>query len=133
MTHRFGLAYQFGGFFASSEAVPEVFSPLGQQSVTKFNLTASTKGEADSWELQIVGKQGQVVRRFSGKGVPPAHIMWDGKDETGLPLPDGMYTYQIVVVDEFGDQLEGHPRRVEITTEGPKGTVPVITETATKQ
>ena len=133
MTHRFGLAYQFGGFFASSEAVPEVFSPLGQQSVTKFNITASTKGEADSWELQIVGKQGQVVRRFSGKGVPPAHIMWDGKDETGLPLPDGMYTYQIVVVDEYGDQLEGHPRRVEITTEGPKGTVPVITETATKQ
>lgn len=133
MTHRFGLAYQFGGFYANSEAVPEVFSPLGQQSVTKFNLQASTKGDASSWTLQIVDKQGQVVRRFSGKGVPPAHVMWDGKDETGLPLPDGMYVYQIVVVDEYGDTLEGHPRSVEITTEGPKGTVPVITETATKQ
>jgi hypothetical protein len=133
MTHRFGLSYQFGGFFANSQAVPEVFSPLGQQSVTKFNLQASTKGDANNWSLEIVDKQGQVVRRFAGKGVPPAHIMWDGKDETGLPLPDGMYTYQIVVVDEYGDTLEGHPRSVEITTEGPKGTVPVITETATKQ
>ena len=133
MIHRFGLSYEFGGFFASSEAVPEVFSPLGQQSVTKFNLKANTKADASSWGLQIVDKSGQVVRRFSGKGVPPAHIMWDGKDETGLPLPDGMYKYQLVVIDEYGDELVAHLRTVEITTEGPKGTVPVITETATKQ
>ncbi|UCH82885.1 MAG: PorV/PorQ family protein [Candidatus Latescibacterota bacterium] len=133
MIHRLGLSYAFGGFYASSEAVPNVFSPLGQQSVTKFNLKANTKGDANSWALEIVDKSGQVVRRFSGKGVPPAHIMWDGKDETGLPLPDGTYTYQLVVIDEYGDELMAHLRTVEITTEGPKGTVPVITETATKQ
>jgi len=133
MIHRFGLSYEFGGFFASSEAVPEVFSPLGQQSVTKFNLTANTKGDASSWGLQIVDKSGQVVRRFGGKAVPPAHIMWDGKDEKGLPLPDGRYQYQLVVIDEYGEELVAHLRTVEITTEGPKGTVPVITETATKQ
>jgi hypothetical protein len=133
MIHRLGLSYAFGGFFASSQAMPEVFSPLGQQSVTKFNLKTNTKGDASSWTLEIVDKSGQVVRRFSGKGVPPAHIMWDGKDETGLPLPDGTYKYQLVVIDEFGDELVAHLRTVEITTEGPKGTVPVITETATKQ
>jgi flagellar hook assembly protein FlgD len=101
--------------------------------VTKFNLQANTKGDASSWRLEIVDKSNQIVRRFSGKGVPPAHVMWDGKDETGLPLPDGMYQYQLVVIDEYGDEVVAHVRTVEITTEGPKGTVPVITETATKQ
>jgi hypothetical protein len=78
VTHCVALAYRFGGFFASSQAVPEVFSPLGQQSVTKFNLKARTKVDASSWSLDIVDKSNQIVRRFSGKGVPPAHVMWRG-------------------------------------------------------
>jgi len=50
------------------------------------------------------------------------------KDETGLPLPDGVYAYQLVVVDEEGARFEAHRRSVEITTEGPRGVVPIITE-----
>jgi hypothetical protein len=130
VTHSVALSYQFGGFFASSKAEPEVFSPLGQRSVTKFQLAANTKSEARSWTLDITDKSSQIVRRFGGKGQPPAHIMWDGKDETGLPLPDGVYRYQLVVLEELGGRLEGRVRTVEITTEGPKGVVPVITETA---
>jgi len=127
ITHRFALSYQFGGFFASSQAVPEVFSPIGQQSVTKFQLQARTREEASQWQLEIVDKHGQVVRRFSGKGSPPSHVMWDGKDETGLPLPDGIYRYQFVVVDSEGQEFVAHERKVEITTEGPQGSVPVYT------
>ncbi len=130
VTQSVALSYLFGGFFASSQAVPSVFSPLGQQSVTKFQLAAKTKADAQSWSLDIVDKSSQVVRRFSGQGQPPAHIMWDGKDEAGLPLPDGIYNYQLVVVDAQGGRLEGHLRTVEITTEGPKGAVPVFTQTS---
>ena len=53
--------------------------------------------------------------------------MWDGKDEAGLPLADGAYKYWMVVVDAEGRQIESHTRTVEITTEGPKGSVPVFT------
>jgi hypothetical protein len=127
VTHRFGISYEFGGFFASSEAVPPVFSPIGQHSVTKFHLKAKTKAEAEKWNLEIIDKSGQVVRRFSGNGLPPAHVMWDGKDETGLQLPDGRYRYQLVVFDQEGRKISGHERKVEITTEGPQGTVPVFT------
>ena len=128
VTHRVGLSYQFGGFFAASEAVPSVFSPIGQQSVTKFHLKARTKAEAEKWSLEIVDKSGHVVRKFSGKGVPPAHVMWDGKAETGLPLPDGIYVYRLVVLDREGREVLGHQREVEITTDGPQGTVPVFTK-----
>jgi hypothetical protein len=126
VTHRFGISYQFGGFFARSEAIPPVFSPLGTQSVTKFNLTARTKTEATHWDLSIVDKSNQVVRRFSGKGTPPAHVMWDGKDETGLSLADGVYRYQLVVIDSEGRTTAAHERDVEIMTSGPQGEVPII-------
>jgi opacity protein-like surface antigen len=126
VTHRVGISYRFGGFYADSRAVPPVFSPLGTQSVTKINLKANTKADAAIWSLDIVDKSNQIVRKFSGKGLPPAHVMWDGKDETGLPLADGVYKYRLVVVDAEGRETVGRERTVEITTSGPQGDVPVI-------
>jgi hypothetical protein len=66
------------------------------------------------------------VRTFGGKGLPPAHLLWDGKDETGLPLPDGVYHYQLVVNDTEGRRVVGPVRKVEILTSGPQGSVPVV-------
>lgn len=126
MTHRVGISWSFGGFYASSKATPSVFSPLGTESVTKFNLTARTKADPASWDLSILDKSSMPVRRFSGRGAPPAHVMWDGKDESGLPLADGAYRYRLVVVDAAGRATESRERTVEIMTSGPQGEVPVI-------
>jgi len=125
-THRIGLSYGFGGFYASSQAEPPVFSPIGAQSVTRFDLEARTKADAVVWSLEIVDKSDQVVRRFSGAGLPPAHVMWDGKNETGMPLADGLYTYQLVVTDAEGRTTAGRKRTVEILTSGPQGDVPIV-------
>ena len=122
------LSGRFGGFFANSYASPEVFSPLGETSVTKFNLKARTKAETKQWQLDIVDKHNQIVRTFGGAGVPPAHVMWDGKDENGMTLADGFYTYRLVVTDEEGRVLKAEDRKVQITTSGPQGGVPVIVE-----
>jgi hypothetical protein len=126
--HYLGVSYRFGGFFANSYASPEVFSPLGETSVTKFNLRARTKAETKQWNLEIVDKHGQVVRSFGGLGVPPAHVMWDGKDENGMTLADGRYQYRLVVTDDEGRVLRTDQKTVEITTTGPQGGVPVIVE-----
>jgi FlgD Ig-like domain len=128
VTHRVGISYKFGGFFASSEADPPAFSPIGENSVTRFDLKAHTKAAAESWTLEIVNKSKHAVRQFSGRGAPPSHVMWDGKDESGMPLPDGHYRYQLVVVDNEGRTVTGHDRIVEITTSGPQGSVPVVIE-----
>ena len=127
MTHRLGVSYRFGGFFANSEAEPEVFSPLGERSVTKIHLKSKTKATTEEWTLDIFDKSNHTVRRFGGQGTPPAHVMWDGKDESGLALPDGAYTYELTVKDDEGRTINGRPRRVEITTSGPQGSVPVAT------
>jgi hypothetical protein len=124
--HRVAITYRFGGFFASAKASPEVFSPTGETAVTKIDLNARTKAETEDWSLTVVNKSNEVVRKFGGKGAPPSHLTWDGKDETGLPLPDGDYHYQLVVHDADGRAIESPERSVEISTTGPQGTVPVI-------
>ncbi|MDH4036292.1 MAG: PorV/PorQ family protein [Candidatus Krumholzibacteria bacterium] len=124
--HRVALSYRFGGFFATSTATPQVFSPLGENSVTKFEIKARTKAETREWHLAIVDKHGETVRSFGGLGVPPAHVMWDGKDENGMTLPDGIYHYRMTVTDDEGRVLRTENKTVEITTSGPQGSVPVI-------
>lgn len=126
MTHRVGVSYRFGGFFASSKADPTVFSPTGEHAVTQIQLNAHTKADARSWTLEIVNKAQEVVRRFGGNGQTPAHVQWDGKDETGLSLPDGTYRYHLVVNDREGRTIVGAVRTIEIATAGPQGQVPVV-------
>jgi hypothetical protein len=126
LTHRVGVSYRFGGFFASSKAEPQVFSPTGEHAVTKIALNARTKSDPEVWTLDLVNKADEVVRRFSGKGQPPSHVQWDGKDATGLPLPDGPYRYRLVVTDRAGRELLATMRVIEISTAGPQGEVPVI-------
>jgi hypothetical protein len=125
IVHRFAVSYRFGGFFAASNAYPEVFSPIGEHSVTQFQMKARTKDDAQRWHLDIRDKHDQIVRTFGGPGVPPAHVMWDGKNEAGLTLPDGEYRYRLVVTDEAGRVVSASEKVVRITTSGPQGSVPV--------
>ncbi len=126
VTHRLGLAVRFGGFFAASKADPEAFSPTGERPVTQVALNARTKAETRQWALEILNKSDAVVRRFGGQGRPPAHVEWDGKDDTGLPLADGTYRYRLVVTDRDGRTVESPVRAVEISTTGPLVQVPVV-------
>lgn len=126
LVHYFGVSYRFGGFFANSYAEPEVFSPIGENSVTKINIQSRTKAETKTWQLDVIDKHNTVVRTFGGAGAPPAHVMWDGKDENGMTLADGFYTYRLVVTDEDGRVLRAEDHKVQITTSGPQGGVPVI-------
>ncbi len=126
VTQRVGVAYRFGGFFASSNAEPAVFSPTGERATTKISLNARTKAAPQEWTLAILNKSDEVVRRFGGQGQPPAHLEWDGKDETGLPLADGNYRYNLVVKDAAGRLVSGPLHVVEISTGGPQGTVPLL-------
>ncbi len=126
LIHRVGVSYRFGGFYASAKAEPEVFSPTGESAVTNIVLGSRTKSDTDNWSLSLVNKTDETVRKFGGKGVPPAHLLWDGKDESGMPLPDGVYRYQLVVHDADGREILSPTHTVEISTGGPQGTVPVI-------
>src|SRR4029078_4200625 len=96
------LSMRLGCFVARSREEPSVFSPTGERSTTQVSLNARTKSEADHWSLEFQDKAHRVVRKFGGPGLPPSPRRWDGKDETGLPVADGVYAYQLVVQDKDG-------------------------------
>jgi hypothetical protein len=126
LQHRVGVSARFGGFFASSAASPQVFSPTGEHAVTRISLNSRTKSGPQTWTLEIVNKSDEVVRRFGGQGQPPSHLEWDGKDESGMPLPDGFYRYALVVKDAAGRVVSGPARYIAISTGGPQGNVPLV-------
>ncbi len=125
LVHRVGLAWRFGGFSAEAKASPAVFSPTGGEPLTRFALKARTRADAAAWHLDITNASGAVVRTFSGKGQPPADIVWDGKDGAGRPLPDGDYTYRLRVDERGGATLQARPGVVEIASGGVLGTIGV--------
>ena len=125
LVHRVGVTWRFGGFSAQASADPEVFSPTGSEPVTRFALGARTRGEAAGWRLEISDLAGQLVRLYAGEGLPPADIVWDGKDAGGRPLPDGRYTYRLRVDERGGTSLEARPGTVEISRGGPRGGIEV--------
>jgi len=129
MTHRIGMSWRFGGYHVSSLAEPALFSPTGERAVTKISLYSHTKADPATWTLDIVNKTGEVVRRFGGQGQPPSHVEWDGKNESGRPLPDGIYRYSLAVKDKAGRIVAGPVHIVEISTTGPQGSVPLAPST----
>lgn len=125
VTHRFGVSWRFGGFFADSQAEPAVFSPLGRNATTRFHLSARTRQDADTWRLHITDRYGHEVRSFGGRGAPPAHVVWDGKSDRGEPLPDGSYLYHLAVTDAGGRTNESEPRTIQINSRIQEISVPV--------
>ena len=125
MVHRFSLSWRFGGFFARSSTSTDVISPLGSRSTARIELAARTRHEIASWRLEINDEAGQLVRRFGGRGNPPGHLMWDGKGGTGMPLPDGQYSYRLVVTDIGGLETQSATSSIAIDTHAREIRVPV--------
>ncbi len=125
ITHRFGISWRFGGFFADSQAQPAVFSPLGRNATTSFQLSSRTRRDTESWRLSITDRYGDPVRTFGGRGTPPAQVVWDGKSDRGEALPDGSYLYHLAVTDAGGRSTEGPLRTIQINSQIQEISVPI--------
>lgn len=62
---------------------PRPFSPDGDgiDETATIRIDHEAESEIDRWTVEILDPRGNLFRRFSGTGVPPATIRWDG---TGL-------------------------------------------------
>ncbi len=63
----------------------------------RYDLPATLAESSTKVEVVIYNIQGQIVKRlFSGAQTPGAHTLtWDGRDETGMPVPAGTYQYRL--------------------------------------
>lgn len=66
--------------------------------VPKFEKTVS------SWELVITDANGEVVRRYAQRGLPPSSIFWDGRTDGGEMCNMGeVYNYLFTAFDAIGN------------------------------
>ena len=72
--------------------------------------------EDDMFRAEIVDSGGDVVKEFKWQGTPPSEIVWDGRDENGNPLPEGLYNYSISGEDDAGNSSENRISNIELTT-----------------
>ncbi|MBN2049573.1 MAG: Ig-like domain repeat protein [Spirochaetales bacterium] len=64
------------------------------------------EGDIDSWTMDILDKDGEVLRSYSGEGDPSGDITWNtGMNGEPFPLSDS-YTLVLVVTDRGGNQTE---------------------------
>lgn len=71
-------------------------SPISSIGTKDTTLLSATLSKPGNWLIEIINEAGQVVKTDAGSSVEIASV-WDGTDNTSMPLPDGGYDLVISV------------------------------------
>ena len=92
---------------ATVEIADLMFSPNndGNKDTLSIKQKIKTTPE-DTWKAYIRDVDGKTVKTYtwSGNIVPPS-INWDGKDDAGNEVPEGLYGYSITSTDMAGNTV----------------------------
>jgi flagellar motor protein MotB len=77
----------------------KIFDPKGQGGNSSVTFRHQGSNE-DAWETGIWNQDGEKVRTFETMSGEPGPVTWDGKNDEGVILPDGVYSYTISVTDK---------------------------------
>lgn len=82
----------------------------------------------DLWTGTVSDVNGNAIKTWTWKNAAPEDIAWDGKDEYGAAVPEGVYSYHITSTDRAGNVSEpvlvtniiydAIPRSVNMTIKG---------------
>jgi len=99
-------------------------SPNNPSANSKANFTPSVTSKEGIVEFSFEIRDGQnnIVKSYkSDKFVE--RIEWDGKDNSGKILKDGIYTYQLRVKYNYGDEPVSTPKVIKVDSTPPEITV----------
>ncbi|MCU0822235.1 MAG: OmpA family protein [Spirochaetes bacterium] len=104
---------------AADAASDILFSPNGDNQKdsldVKLNITTSPE---DEWKAYFYNSRGDPVRSFKWKGADvPKSAVWDGKDDNGKDVPEGVYSFSIVAVDRAGNSASLTKKGITLTRE----------------
>lgn len=88
------------------------FSPDGDGLRDVLTWKQSSTSES-LWSGVIKDRNGRVVRNFKTSGTL-SDFEWDGKNDQGNLLPDGVYSYELESVDEAGNRFFGEVKGIHL-------------------
>ncbi len=83
-----------------------IFSPNGDgnRDILKIRQKVDTAPE-DQWTGAVKDETGKVVKTWVWAGTDvPDYMVWDGKNDSGKELADGLYSYEIQCTDKAGNR-----------------------------
>jgi outer membrane protein OmpA-like peptidoglycan-associated protein/flagellar hook assembly protein FlgD len=94
-----------------------LFSPNGDGAKDTVTVFQNTDGE-DSWSGEFRKADGTAVRHYSWEGrAPDAKVEWDGKDDKGVPLANGVYAYYLKGTDKAGNAVDRKIANITLMTD----------------
>ncbi len=89
-------------FIVVSQPSDKIF---GEGAKAELSLK-QTGSREDNWTGRFRNASGEVVRTFNWKDSEPANFKWNGSDEEGRFVPDGVYSYEVSATDRAGNVSE---------------------------
>jgi gliding motility-associated-like protein len=84
--------------------IPNVFTPNGDNTNQFFTLINPIGfNRVEEFEVLILNRWGQLIRTFNNYD-----FGWDGKDENGNDMVEGVYYYKLYIRSVFGEIFENH-------------------------
>jgi hypothetical protein len=87
---------------------------------TRFVYTLTGSSTPDHFKIQIMTMSGKVVREITEQEIGPLKVgthmtdyTWDGRDEYGDKLANGVYIYRIVAKDNKGDNIDQYTTGID--------------------
>lgn|GEM_PF-3879012 len=114
--------YDIEGPLISVKASNGYLQHTGKLSPSSVNFEINAKDEGsgvESWQLVFckvnkLTEPTEIIRSYTGRGLPPQFIRWDGRSGAGELLAEGLYAYRFLSQDKKGNQTFTRWQLVEI-------------------
>jgi flagellar hook assembly protein FlgD/outer membrane protein OmpA-like peptidoglycan-associated protein len=103
-----------------------IFSPNddGNKDVITIAQTGSSE---DEWLATVTNASGAVVRSYTWRSAAPLDLVWDGRNDDGRVVADGLYRYQIRATDRGGNRAAASLANIIVNTESTPVSVSIST------
>ncbi len=105
-----------------AEITPQttIFSPVAERGDATVAYALRGPADADRGEFTVTFRSRSATRRISGSLPLPGRLRWDGRDDQGVPFPDGEVTADLTITVPDRGEIVASAAPIEIDTTPPE-------------